>query len=279
MMDATRPSIDVHVHLHPPRLADAISRHFAGIGWRPVHGWAPDAVASTLREHGVDRFCCFSYAHRPGIARAINAWMAKAGRTLPGAIPFGTVHTDDPDCAEVAREALHDLGLAGLKIHCSVQRIAPDDPRLVPVYEAVLGAGRVMMLHAGTLPYRDEHTGIERVRPVMARFPELPVCIAHLGAHEHRAFLELTDEYPNLYVDTTMALAGPAKEYVAAEPDAVSNDEIVRHQDRILFGSDFPLLPYPYEEERRWAVSRGLSEDVQRKIFYGNAVRFLRLAV
>jgi uncharacterized protein len=277
MIDATRPSIDVHVHLHPPRLAGAISRHFAGIGWRPSHGWDPEAVASTLRAHGVEQFCCLSYAHRAGMARSINEWMAETGREISAAVPFGTVHTDDPDCAAVAREALGDLGLAGLKIHCSVQRIPPDDPRLVPVYEAVLAADRVMMLHAGTLPYRDEHTGIDRVRPVMERFPELRVCIAHLGAHDHRAFLELTERYPNLYLDTTMALAPAAKDYVQAEPDAVADAEIIRAQDRILFGSDFPLLPYAYEEERRWAVTRGLPERVQRKIFYENALAFLRL--
>jgi predicted TIM-barrel fold metal-dependent hydrolase len=51
----------------------------------------------------------------------------------------------------------------------------------------------------------------------------------------------------------------------------------VRHQDRILFGSDFPLIPYDYEEERRWALDRGLSETVRQKIFRANALRFLGL--
>jgi predicted TIM-barrel fold metal-dependent hydrolase len=277
MVDATRPSIDVHVHLHPPRLADAITRHFAAIGWDPAHAWDPGAVATTLAAHGVERFCCFSYAHRAGIARSINRWMAETARHLPGAIPLGTVHTDDADGDAVVDEALGTLALAGLKIHCSVQRIAPDDPRLVPVYERIVAADRVMMLHAGTLPYRDDHTGVDRVRPVMRRFPDLRVCIAHLGAHDHAAFLAMTDEYPNLYVDTTMALAPIASRYVGAEPHAVPTETLVRHQDRLMFGSDFPLLPYPYEEERAWAVTRGLPAAVQRKIFYENARRFLGL--
>jgi uncharacterized protein len=278
MGDATRPSIDVHVHLHPPRLADAIVRHFGAIGWKSAHPWDPDGAARALAEHGVERFCCFSYAHRPGMARSINAWLAEHAARVPGSIPFGTVHTDDPDCTDVAREAVGELGLAGLKIHCSVQRISADDPRLVPVYETVLAAGRAMMLHAGTAPYRDEHTGIDRVRPVMERFPELSVCVAHLGAHDQQAFLALTERYPNLYLDTTMVLAPVAQQYVGADPAAVSDADIVRYQDRILFGSDFPLIPYAYEEERRWAVTRDLPERVQRKIFYENAVRFLGLA-
>ncbi|MFQ5829876.1 MAG: hypothetical protein ACE5JD_12070 [Candidatus Methylomirabilia bacterium] len=31
----------------------------------------------------------------------------------------------------------------------------------------------------------------------------------------------------------------------------VSTALILRYQDRLLFGPDFPLIPYDYEEERR----------------------------
>lgn len=277
MTDATRPSLDAHVHLHPPRLADAIHRHFAGRGWVAAHPFDPEAVRATLAAHGVERFCCMSYAHRAGIARSINAWMAETARRLPGAIPFGTVHPDDPDHAAVAEEALDGLGLAGLKIHCSVQRVAADDPRLVAVYERVVASGKALILHAGTMPYHDPHTGVDRVRPVLARFPEMRVCVAHLGTHDQAEFLALTEGYPHLYLDTTMALAPEARPYVGSTPETVDTDALLRHQDRILFGSDFPLLPYPYEAERRWAVDRKLPPDVQRKIFHDNARRFLDL--
>ena len=41
-----------------------------------------------------------------------------------------------------------------------------------------------------------------------------------------------------------------------------------------MFGSDFPLIPYDYDEERRWADARGLPVAVQQKIFFDNAARF-----
>ncbi len=41
-----------------------------------------------------------------------------------------------------------------------------------------------------------------------------------------------------------------------------------------MFGSDFPLIPYDYDEERRWAEARGLPDAVQAKIFLDNAVSF-----
>lgn len=271
------PSIDVHVHLHPPRLAEAISRHFGERGWTSAHAFEPDAVWRTLQAHGVERFCFFSYAHKRGLARSINAWLAETAARLPAGIPLGTVHPDDPDCVDVAEEALEGLGLAGLKLHCSVQRFAPDDPRLFPVYERLVAADKVLVVHAGTMPYRDSHTGIRRFRPVMERFPSLRACVAHLGAFEPEAFLALTGEFPHLYVDTTMALAPAATPYVCIDPATIPTSTLLRHQDRILLGSDFPLIPYAYDEERRWAGARRLPEEVRRKIFYENARRFLGL--
>jgi uncharacterized protein len=268
---------DVHVHLHPERLAVAIQRHFARDGWTPAHSWAPDDVADTLRQRGVDRFCFFSYAHRPGMARDLNRWVAETAARLPGAIPLGTLHPDDGDLVDVAGEALGDLRLAGFKFHHSVQRFHADDERLFPVYERAEAEGRVFVLHAGTLPYRDPFTGVGPVRRVLERFPRLRVCIAHMGCFEHEAFLALSAAYEHVYLDTTMALAPIASRYVGGDAAAITNEQLLRHQDRILFGSDFPLIPYDYDEERRWAIDRGLPEQVRAKIFHTNALRFLGL--
>jgi predicted TIM-barrel fold metal-dependent hydrolase len=73
-----------------------------------------------------------------------------------------------------------------------------------------------------------------------------------------------------------MAMTAHATPYTGADPGAVSDADLVRHQDRVLFGSDFPLIPYGYDEERRWAWERELDDVVRRKIFHDNALRFLR---
>jgi predicted TIM-barrel fold metal-dependent hydrolase len=269
------PAIDVHVHLHPPRLADAIERHFGERGWRAAHPFTPEAVWATLRAHGIERFCFFSYAHRAGLARDVNRWIADTAQRLPGSIPLGTVHPDDGDRVDAADEALGPLGLAGFKFHCSVQRVRPDDPRLFPVYERVLAANKVVLIHAGTMPYRDSYTGLEPLRRLMERFPALRVCVAHLGAFDHEACLAMTGDFPHLYVDTAMALSPLAEPYVGTA--GATTELLLRHQDRILYGSDFPLLPYPYAEELGFAEARGLDEGVRRKIFHDNAARFLTL--
>jgi predicted TIM-barrel fold metal-dependent hydrolase len=270
-------SIDVHVHLHPERLARAIMEVFAREGWHAVHGWEPAEVADTLAARGVERFCFFSYAHRPGIARSLNAWLADTARAVPAGIPLGTVHAGDPDLLQIAEEAMDDLGLAGFKFHLSVQRFHADDARLLPFYESVAARGRLLVMHAGTMPYRDEFTGLARFRAVMERFPTLRVIVAHMGAFDTEGFLALTEAYPSLYVDTTMTLTPAATPYVGIDPRTISTELLLKYQDRIMLGSDFPLIPYAYEEERRFVAERALPEAVARKILHDNAARFLGL--
>jgi predicted TIM-barrel fold metal-dependent hydrolase len=267
-------SIDVHVHLHPERLARAISAVFARDGWQPLHAWEPAAVADTLAAHGVERFCFFSYAHKPGIARSLNAWIAETARKLPAGIPVGTVHAGDADVLAIADEAI-DRGIAGFKFHLSVQRFRADDARLMPLYERVAERSRFLIVHAGTMPYRDRFTGLEGFRGVMARFPSLRVIVAHLGAFDTEGFAAMTEEFPNLYLDTTMALTPVADPYLGSNADAIPTELLLRYQDRILLGSDFPLIPYPYEEERSFIARRRLPDTVARKILYENAARFL----
>ena len=267
-------SIDVHVHLHPERLAQAISAVFARQGWQPLHGWEPTEVADSLAAHGVERFCFFSYAHKPGIARSLNAWLAETARKIPAGIPVGTVHAGDADVLAIADEAI-DQGIAGFKFHLSVQRFRADDARLVPFYERVAERGRFLIVHAGTMPYRDPFTGLEGFRRMMARFPALRVIVAHLGAFDTEGFAALTEEFPNLYLDTTMALTPVADPYLGGDADAIPTELLLRYQDRILLGSDFPLIPYPYEEERSFIARRRIPDAVARKILYENAARFL----
>lgn len=270
--------VDAHTHLHPPRLFAAIRRWFdEHTHWRLRGPTEPAEVAAALRAAGVERFAFFSYAHRPGMAREVNGWLRDAAAALPDGIPLGTVHAADDDPAAIVEEACGAWGLAGLKLHVQVQRFHPDDPRMLPVYERLVALDRVLMVHVGTGPHFNEFTGLARLARVLERFPALRALICHMGMFETRATFRLLDRFPRLHLDTTMALTPRSTPFTRVDPGVVRDEDLVRYGDRILFGSDFPNLPYPYEEERRALWARGLPLDVYRRIFRDNARAFFGL--
>jgi predicted TIM-barrel fold metal-dependent hydrolase len=235
-------------------------------------------VGERLESHGVEGFCFFSYAHRAGMARELNRWLAAESRRLPQGIPLGTFHPDDPDYLEVVDEALDGYGFRGLKAHINVQRFYPDDPRALKVWERLAERDRVLLIHVSRRPHPNDYVGMERFARVMERFPTLRACVAHMGGDEEEECFKLMTLCPNLYLDTTMALAPAAAPYIEVKP-RVTNEQLIAWQDRICFGSDFPIIPYGYEVEMRGILDRGLPPEVERKIFFDNACRFLGLTL
>jgi hypothetical protein len=132
----------------------------------------------------------------------------------------------------------------------------------------------VLVIHVGTGPHTNEFTGLARFERVLERFPELRASICHMGAFETRSAFQLLDRFPHLHLDTTMAMTEASLPYTRIDPAVVRDADLVRYADRILFGSDFPNLPYPYEAERVGLWARDLPMDVYRRIFRDNARRF-----
>ncbi|HMD01905.1 MAG TPA: amidohydrolase family protein [Candidatus Baltobacteraceae bacterium] len=265
--------IDAHTHLHPPRLFAAIRRWFAErSSWKlETQPTEPLAVAAALRAAGVERFVFFSYAHRTGMAREINAWLCATARELHGfGVPLATVHLDDPDYLDDLERALAG-GCAGLKIHEDVQRLAVDDARFDLVYRRITEAGGVVVAHVGPVPWNNAPAGgPARVERVLVRHPELQFVVAHMGVPDTQAYCALTERHARLYLDTTMVLA-------RGSPLALpSNAALVgRYAERILYGTDFPNIPYPYLAERRALENLHLPGPALERILGGNARRLL----
>jgi len=135
----------------------------------------------------------------------------------------------------------------------------------------------VLVIHCGTGPHTNEFTGLAALARVLARLPRLRVSLCHMGAFEIRDALALLRRFPELRLDTTMAMTRASTPYTGIDPAVVRNEDLVEHADRILYGSDFPNLPYAYEEERADLWARDLPPPVYRRIFYENARVFFRL--
>jgi predicted TIM-barrel fold metal-dependent hydrolase len=260
--------IDVHVHLHPPRLFAAIRRWFAERSdWALEHPTEPHDVARVLRENGVDTFAFCSYAHKPGIARELNEWLTATARDLGrGAVPLGTVHVEDPDPAGDIRDALRD-GCGGLKVHEDVQGFGLDDPRLSRALDAVAEHEGFILAHVGHIPWStDTNDGPSRIARVLERHPTLRIVVAHFGAPDYARYLDLMHDQPRLFLDTTMAFAVGSPMRVGA-----TRADVERGAKQIVLGTDYPNIPQPWDGEVRGLRELGLDDTTLRAITVENA--------
>ena len=183
------------------------------------------------------------------MARTLNAFMAELARAHPELVALGTVLPGEPDADAIVDEALA-LGLRGFKIHCHVQKLGPDDPRLDPVYARAAAAGVPVVIHSGRQPCLAAY-GVDIERHLLGR-RHPPRARAPPEAHHDRPAprrrrggaptSRSSTEFPNLYLDTTMMVG----EYFDRRIDPAL---LERHADRVLYGTDFPNIPYEWDRE------------------------------
>jgi predicted TIM-barrel fold metal-dependent hydrolase len=264
------PLIDVHIHLHPPRLYAAIRRWFAErTDWKIDHPTEPAVVAAALRAAGVERFVFCSYAHKPGMARELNAWLAQTSRDLNRyGVPLATVHLDDPEPLEDLRAAFDD-GCIGLKIHEGVQLLAVDDPRFDPLFALIAEREGFVLVHVGHVPWQD-HTdgGPARVARVLGRHSGLRIVVAHFGVPDWAAYGAMMPRHPNLFLDTTMAFTAGSP--LLAGADRAFVESIA---DSIVFGTDYPNIPSAYGSDLVGLEALALEPLTLQKIVHANARR------
>ncbi len=259
--------IDFHVHLFPDRLFESIWRFFdKNYGWRVLHQIYYRECVAYLRERGIGPIVYSNYAHKPGVARGINAWNVKVLEEIPDTYCFAAYHPGDEDALSMAAELLDHPRILGFKLQLLVQRFYPHDERLMPLYELVIEKKKRMLLHVGTGPVGHEYVGLAHFRNLLDRFPELPVNVAHMGALEYQGFIELLDDHPGMYLDTAFTFYPGFEGSFNLGPEYLE-----RYQDRILYGSDFPNLILPREMEIDCLLGYGLPQTFYDKVFFSNA--------
>lgn len=269
--------IDAHVHLFPDRVFDAIWRWFDQYGW-PIRYklHTPDVIRFALAR-GVGRIVALCYSHKPGMARALNAYMAEVVKNEPRVTGLATVFPGEPDAKAILEEAFA-AGLAGVKMHCHVQCFGLDDPALAPIYETCILHDKPILIHAGREPsasgYKcDVHElcHSDRTAAVLRSYPKLRLGIPHLGIDEVAAYGKLLERHDNLWLDTTMALADFFPD------DAACFRLVEARPDRIMYGSDFPNIPYAWDRELRRIGGKSLPDATLAAILRDTAANFYGL--
>ena len=285
-VDAVR-AIDTHVHIEigddghcalPQPILDAATAYFKAAPRRPSIDEIADLYRSLEIAAVVFTVDAGTNLGHPGNSSEDVA--AGAARHSDVLIPFGSV---DPltgaDAIERAKRLVEDHGVRGFKFHPSVQGFDPSDRQQYPLYEALSGYGLPTIFHTGQTGIGAGTRGGFGIKlgysnpilldAVAADFPDLTIIMAHPSVPWQDEAIAVATHKANVYID----LSGWSPKYFPPQLVRQANSLL---QDKVLFGSDFPLIT-----PQRWLADFAdldLKDQVRPKILKDNAVRVLGLA-
>lgn len=266
--------IDVHTHFMPPNLLEKVWAYFDAAGplvgreWPITYRAGEVERLRTLRRLGVRNFTSMVYPHKPGMAEWLNAWAADFARRTPDCLRTATFFAEPQAQDYVAAEIA--AGAQVFKAHFQVGAYDPRDPMLDPVWGQLAAAGVPVVVHVGSTPVPGAYTGPGIFGDVLARHPGLRAVIAHMGAPEYAEFLRLAERHERVYLDTTMAFTDFMADGGAAFPRSLL-PRVRALGERVLLGSDFPNVPYPYAHQLEALARLGLGDDWLRAVCHDNA--------
>jgi len=279
-------AIDVHTHAEVScrepadeawkEYEDAASKYFKA-GPRPT-------IAETVayyreRKIGLVMFTV-DCEHEMGLRRVSNEEVIDAARENSDImVAFASI---DPHKGKLgvrtARSLLAAGGVKGFKFHPTAQGFFPNDRLAYGLYELIAEHGLPAVFHSG-------HSGIGTGMPgggglrlkysnpihlddVAVDFPEMKIIIAHPSWPWQDEALAVCLHKPNVFID----LSGWSPKYFPEQLVRHANEQL---KDKVLFGSDFPLItPDRWIESFRAA---GFKPEVHERILKHNAVSVLGL--
>ena len=264
--------VDVHTHFMPKRVMDKVWAYFdngtkVGRQW-PIEYRTDEAErVQRLRQFGVAAFTSLVYPHKPDMAEWLNSWAIAFAAQVPECLHTATFYPEPSAPAYVRR--VIDAGARVFKAHIQVGDYSPTDPLLAPVWALLEQTQIPTVIHAGSGPQPGRHTGPAPVAEILRRHPALRLIVAHIGLPEYREFIEMAQRYPGVYLDTTMVFTTFTDQTDPFPPDA--RPALVELADKVLFGSDFPNIPYRYHHALESITGLGLGDEWCRKVLHDNA--------
>jgi len=278
-------AIDMHTHAEVgrtgedgllPEWRDAAAAYFKG-GGKPT----PDDVAAYYRERNMAAVIftvdAVTQTGRPAVPN--EEIFAAAADNSDVLIPFASVDPGKGAAGvEEARRLIRDYDVRGFKFHPNVQAFFPSDRAVYPLYEVIAEAGVPVVFHTGHsgigsgLPggggIRLKYSNPMHVDDVAVDFPELTIVLAHPSFPWQDEALSVALHKQQVYID----LSGWSPKYFPPQLVQYANTLL---KDRVLFGSDYPLItPDRWLEDFADAAFR---DEVRPLILKENAVRLLGL--
>lgn len=290
---------DAHVHLFPPEIYQNWEKYaardetFRALTKPPENGrgtaeaWVnvKEALACA-DEAGVWGLCMQGwYWNDPGLMRLHNDYMAEALKNHPDRLcAFVSVNPKFGDEAIYEIERCRKLGFSGIgELGPGGNGYDFEDPDFLAVLDAAKKFDLPVNIHCGE-PVGHSYPGKDRtplgpLAEIVKKNPDLKLILAHMGGG--LPFYELNPRYRSCFGGVRYDMAANPLLYDIRSIRIVL--ELVG-SERLLFGSDFPLLLYPskcrkanqslfVEDIRQHA---GLSGEEWENVMSRNFVSFVK---
>lgn len=260
--------VDIHAHAFPDALAARAMEVLSdNSGIQPSTDGTCASLRDSMRLAGVDVSVIAPIATKPSQVRGINAWAVEVNQANRDLICFGTIHPDQDDWRPEI-EQMAARGIKGVKVHPDYQLFFVDEPRLIPIYQAIADAGLILLFHAGVDIGLDPpvHCTPDRLAKALDEVPQLIAVAAHMGGYKCWDDVQRYLVGRDLYFDTSYSLADLGAEAMAS---------MIRAHgiERILFGTDSPWTAQAAEVAGIRALDLS-GEDIEA-VLGGNAKRLL----
>lgn len=271
------PVTDSHVHFFPAPIFHAIWSWFDQWAWPVRYQLTSELILQFLQSKGISKVIGLHYAHKQGIARDLNKYMLGLMAKYPFMQGTATVFPGESRYQDILVEAFAE-GLVGVKLHAHVQYfdLKGDDARRI--YEICEKYDQPLVMHVGRapknpdFPYKKDPYKLcywQWVDDILNEHPSLRLCVPHLGADEFQEYKQMITCHDNLWLDTSMVMT----DYMRVESIPAITEF---RTDRIMFGTDFPQIPFAWNHELDCLLNSGLGREALDLILSANSAHFFR---
>jgi predicted TIM-barrel fold metal-dependent hydrolase len=233
----------------------------------------PEGVASYLKTQDVDRAVVLSEYAPKATGVVTNEFTSEFCRNHKELIPFGSICLYNKGALEEqAENAVKNLGIMGFKMLPTYAHFYPNDTKLFPFYEKVQHLKVPLIFHTGTSIFKGslvKYGDPLFLDEVAQEFPHIKIILEHGGRpFWYEKAYWLVTRHKNIYIGITGI---PVKHLLRIFPN------LEKHQDRFIFGSDWPGVPdiKPLIER---VYGLPLNNEIKERILAKNALDVLGLS-
>ncbi len=260
--------IDFHTHAWPLKVSQKARAHLETFFKVQFVGDPTiETLLAFMDKNGIAISIVCAVATKPEQVPSINEWLSAVRQERVRV--FAAMH---PAYCHWQEELTRIKAFAdGIKMQPEFQDFNVDDERVYPLYEQIAHLGLPLLFHCG-----EELSGTQVVRSSPARlikvkrqFPRLKIVAAHFGGF--RLWNEVKEHLlgEDVYLDTSFFFG-------FLSPEETKNLLVSHRPDRLLFGTDFPLVDQ--KKDLDFLRDLDIPEGLKERILCLNAQQLLRLS-